>query len=260
MPAARTGAGRAGTGGRQGTVPLPQSAQPLHARLRERLRDEILKGQRAAHDRLPSEAELTAAYGVSRITVRQALAALHADGLILRVQGKGSFVAPPRVSPDQSRVQGLAEALGDGAQELHARVLSFDDVRAPPAAAAGLGVEPGTVVSELLSLRYMNRQPLSLNRSWFETSLGARLRRADIAGRDVLSICERDFGIAIGRADVVVGAALADRLQRRHLQLPDPSPVLVVDRVVHRADGTPLQVESSCYRSDAFSYRVSLAR
>ena len=92
---------------------LPAGADPLHLRLRNHLRDEILQGRLAPLAQLPSEAELIARFEVSRITVRHALAALHAEGLITKVQGKGSFVAPPRLSPPQDRLRGLSESLGD---------------------------------------------------------------------------------------------------------------------------------------------------
>ena len=66
--------------------------QPLYAQIKEALRSRILEGHYKAHEQLPSESELIAAYGVSRITVRQALSDLQNEGLIFRVHGKGSFV------------------------------------------------------------------------------------------------------------------------------------------------------------------------
>lgn len=240
--------------------PLPDAAQPLHVRLRESLRTDILEGRLRPHDRLPSESELTVRFEVSRITVRQALAALHAEGLILKVHGKGSFVSSPRMSQDLDRLRGLAESLGGEGHEVRARVLKLEEVAAPTAAAAKLGLPPGSVVTELLSLRYVDRAPLSLNRSYMSSNIGARLRRADVGRRDVLSIYENDFGIAIGRAEVVISAASADRQQRKYLELAEHVPVLQVERLVFTADERPLHVETSCYRSDAFSYRVTVQR
>ena len=242
------------------TVPLPESALPLHARLRDRLRAEILQGRLRPHDQLPSENELTERYAVSRITVRQALAALHAEGLIVKVQGKGSFVSQPRVSQELNRLRGLGESLASEGHEVHARVLKIDDVPAPPTAAARLRIEPGSTVTELLSLRYVDREPLSLNRLYIAADVGARLRRAGVAHRDILSIYETDLQLTIGRAEVMISAALADKQQRKYLALPEHAPVLQVDRVVYGADDRPLHVETSCYRSDAFSYRLTLER
>src|SRR4030095_15178901 len=87
---------------------VPQS---LHAQLRDSLRAEILDGRLAPGDQLPSESELTAAQGVSRITVRQALGALQAEGLIVKLHGKGAFVSHPKAAQSLNRLQGLNEAL-----------------------------------------------------------------------------------------------------------------------------------------------------
>ena len=239
---------------------LPEGAQPLHARLRDRLRTEILDGRLRPHDQLPSESELTERYAVSRITVRQALAALHAEGLIVKVQGKGSFVSQPRVSQELSRLRGLGESLAGEGHEVHARVLKLEDVPAPAAAAARLRVEPGSTVTELLSLRYVDREPLSLNRLYIAADIGAKVRRAGVAHRDILSIYETDLQLTIGRAEVMISAAVADKQQRKYLGLAEHAPVLQVDRVVYSADDRPLHVETSCYRSDAFSYRLTLER
>jgi GntR family transcriptional regulator len=77
---------------------MAEAPQPLYARLRDELRTGILDGRLKPHAKLPSEAELTAAHGVSRITVRQALGELQKEGLIVRLQGKGAFCLAP-VSP-----------------------------------------------------------------------------------------------------------------------------------------------------------------
>src|SRR5207237_10501943 len=104
--------------------------QPLYARLRDALRAQILDGHLGVGDRLPSESELSAAHGVSRITVRQALGDLQKAGLITRLQGKGAFVAPPHASQTLQRLQGLSEALASAGQTVHSKRRSFRRGRA----------------------------------------------------------------------------------------------------------------------------------
>ncbi|WP_052736538.1 GntR family transcriptional regulator [Aquincola tertiaricarbonis] len=239
---------------------LPAGADPLHLRLRNHLRDEILQGRLAPLAQLPSEAELIARFEVSRITVRHALAALHAEGLITKVQGKGSFVAPPRLSPPQDRLRGLSESLGDAGHEVQARLVGGGEAAATPALARRLGMAAGTPVAELLSLRYVDRQPLSLNRLLMAAPLAARLRKADIGRRDVVAIYETDFGLHVGHAEVEISATAAGRLQRKHLGLPEQAPVLQVERLVHDAAGAPLHLETSWYRPEGFSYKLRLER
>lgn len=234
--------------------------QTLYAQLRERLRSEILAGRLKPHQQLPSEAELSSAHRVSRITVRQALADLQQEGLVVKVHGKGSFVAPPRVQQDLAGLRGLAESLGGSGYAVHGRLLEMVERSADDDVARALALAPGARVTELLSLRSLDRVPLSLNRSWVAGPVGARLRRIDFASRDLLQVFEQDLGFAVGHAELEIGAAAADREQARHLRIEPGTPVLRLRRVVHTDDGRPLHYEIACYRSDEFSYRLRLDR
>jgi GntR family transcriptional regulator len=240
--------------------PPPAAAQPLYAALRERLKAEILGGRRKPGAKLPSEAELTAQLGVSRITVRQALSDLQKEGLVLKVHGKGSFVAAPPVTHELSRLAGLAEALSGAGRTIHTRVLSLKSVKAPAAAASALGLTAGTAVTQLRTLRYLDRAPLVLCDSWIPLDIGTRLKRADLAGGDVLSLCEQSLGIAIGDAEVSIGAISADRRHGRLLGVPEGAALVAVRRLVRGADGRPIHVESGAYRADRFQYHLTLSR
>src|SRR3954470_18146241 len=102
---------------------------PLYAQVRDALRAEILDGRLQPDEKLLSESEMTAAYGVSRITVRQALGDLQKEGLIVRLQGKGAFVSQPQASQQLNRLEGLAESLAAQGQEVHSKRLSMKSVR-----------------------------------------------------------------------------------------------------------------------------------
>jgi GntR family transcriptional regulator len=247
MPASRTSA-------------LPDPLLPLYARLRDQLRAEILGGRLKPLDRLPSESELIAAHGVSRITVRQALGDLHKEGLIVKVHGKGSYVAPARVAQDLATLRGLAESVGVGAHSVHGRTLSLQDLPARSEVARLLELEAGSTVTELVSLRYLDREPLCLNRSYVAKSIGDRLRRIDFANRDLLDVYENELGLPIGHADLEISAASADKLHARHLKTSAGAPLLCVQRLITTRDARPLHLELSSYRSDAFSYKLRLER
>lgn len=232
----------------------------LRAQVREALRAGILRGDWRTHDRLPSENELIERHGVSRITVRQALADLAGDGLIVRVQGKGSFVAPAPVRQELSRLQGLSEALGGQGREVLTRVLSLGQAGLPARAAQALGLPAGTPCVELQTLRFADGQPLSLNSIWIEPTVGDTLDEVALAQTDLLTIYESALNLRVTRAAVDIGAALATARQRKLLGLADPAAVLRVERTVFTTDDRPLHFESSIYRPEAFSYRLELAR
>lgn len=231
----------------------------LYARLRDQLRAEILDGKLPAHAKLPSESELTEAHGVSRITVRQALGDLQREGLIVRVQGKGAFVTPPRTQQTLSRLQGIGEALASQGQ-VHSRRLSVKQLRAPAAVAQALHLPTGTKAWQLSSLRYLDRAPLSVNTAWFPPAIGERLVRIDASGRDYIELLESELARPVAQAQLEISAVPAASREARLLKIEPGEPTLRVHRVLCGADGAPLQVETALYRGDAFSLQLSLAR
>ena len=240
---------------------LNVAAQSLYAQLREQVKTDILQGRLKPGDRLPSESALTTGHGVSRITVRQALSDLQKEGLVVKVHGKGSFVAQPAVAQDLSRLRGLAESLGGVGRTVHGRLLSFKTVPASETVAERLRVALKSPVAELHTLRYLNRTPLSLNFQWMALDIGERLRKVDFANRDILSVYETELGLAISHADLSISAALAlTAPQRRHLAVEAGAALLQVERVVYGPDGAPLHFERSSYRSDLFSYQLTTSR
>lgn len=235
-------------------------SQPLYAQLRDAIRARILEGALSPGDRLPSESELSAVHGVSRITVRQALGDLQKAGLITRQQGRGAFVAPPRASPSLQRLQGLAEALAPDGRSVHSKRLSLRSMRAPAAVARKLGLAAGDPVTQLVSLRYLDRTPLSVNVSHFAAAVGDRMARIDVSGRDFIDVLENDLGRPVREARLEIRAGALSTREARWLGATAGAPALHVHRLVLGAGDVPLQVESATYPADRFSYRLTLAR
>lgn len=242
---------------KQAMAELPQS---LHAQLRDALRARILDGRLAPGAKLPSESEMTAEHGVSRITVRQALGALQAEGLIVKLHGKGAFVSHPKAAQSLNRLQGLNEALALDKHAVSSKRLAWREMKAPSAIALQLGLSPGETVYHLQTLRYMDREPLSINNSYLPRFLGERVARVDFSQRDLIDVFEHEGGIAIGEAQVEIGAGVARAQDAKLLQVEPGSAVLEVERVLHMVQGGPVHVELAIYRADNFRYRLSLRR
>lgn len=239
---------------------MPEAPLPLYARLRDQLRAGILDGRLQPHQKLPSESELSAAHGVSRITVRQALGDLQKEGLILRLQGKGAYVSHPHSSQSLNRLQGLGEALADQGQSVHSQRLSMKRMKAPPAVAGELGLAAATEAYRLIALRYVDREPISVNRSWFPLALGERIARLDLSGRDLIEVLEKDLGQKVAQAQLDISAVAMPAWEARKLKVSAGEPALRVHRIVGSAKDVPLQVETAIYRADAFSYKLDLSR
>ena len=236
------------------------SPQPLYVQIKDTLRERILNGTYAPHSQMPSEHELCALFGVSRITVRQALGDLQKEGLVFRLHGKGTFVSKPKAFQNVTSLQGFAEAMSSMGYEIVNQLRSFRIIKADRHVAQRLNLPEGAPVAEIHRVRMLNREPVSLELTWVPEALGKRLANADLATRDIFLILENDCGVPLGHADVSIDAILADDDIARALRVEDGSPVLRIERLTHDASGNPLDYEYLYFRGDAFQYRLRVDR
>lgn len=236
------------------------AAVRLYSRIREDIRAHIVSGRWQPHDRLPSESALMGRYGVSRITVRQALSDLQKERVIFKVPGKGSFVSPTKPFQELGRLQGFAEAMGALGHDTYNRVLSVSTVPATEAVSQRLQLPAQAPVTEIRRVRHVGSQPVSLDHTWLPLALGQRVAREDLSVRDIFGILEADCGVPLGHADLVVDAVLADAPQAALLGLERGAPLLHIERLTHSANGRPLDYEHLYCRADNFQYRLRLQR
>jgi GntR family transcriptional regulator len=236
------------------------SPQPLYAQIKEALRARILDGTYGPHSQMPSEHELCARFGVSRITVRQALGDLQKEGLVFRLHGKGTFVSKPKAFQNVTSLQGFAEAMSSMGYEIANQLRSFRPVKADRHLASRLRVPEGAPLVEIHRVRLLNREPISLELTWVDEAIGKRLANADLATRDIFSILENDCAIPLGHADVAIDAILAADDIVQALRVEPGSPVLRVERLTHDAAGQPIDYEYLYFRGDAFQYRLRIDR
>jgi GntR family transcriptional regulator len=250
---------------RPATTPAPDVAVvdlaslPRHAQIRETIRRRVLDGTYPPHSQMPSESQMMAAFGVSRITIRQALGDLQKEGLIFKVPGKGSFVAKPKAFQSLSKLQGFGEAMGPAGYETFNQILSMKAVAAPDLVARRLQLDVGAAVYEIQRLRYLNREPISVDVSYFPREVGERLAGEDLATRDIFVILENDHGLPLTHADVQIEAISADELLARHLRTTEGAPLLRIERLTHAGE-RPIDFEFLYYRGDAFQYRLRIDR
>lgn len=237
-----------------------ESPVPLYAQIKEILRERILNGTYKVHGQLPSESEISAVFNVSRITVRQALSDLQGEGLIFKIPGKGTFVAKPKAFQQLTQLEGFAEAMSSMGYEIFNKVLSHELVPATPVVAQKLGLDVEQPVTEIRRVRYLNREPVSIEVTYLPQEVGERLRKADLARRDIFLIMENDYGIPLGHADLRIDAILADLHFANLLNIQEGAALLRIERLTHTAAGEPLDFEYLYFRGDAFQYRLQIAR
>lgn len=236
------------------------SPVPLHAQIRENLRERILDGSYPPHARLPAESELGSIFGVSRITVRQALGDLQREGIIFRIPGKGTFVSRAKAYQELTQLEGFAEAMARAGHVIRNVVVGHRRVEATAQVAARMQLDAGATVTEIKRVRHLNNEPVSLETTYLPEDIGDRLRDENLAQRDIFRILEDDYGILLGHADIRIDAVVADATLAYTLKVDEGAALLRLERLTHTADGRPLDFEYLYFRGDAFQYRLRLAR
>ncbi|HEV2122437.1 MAG TPA: GntR family transcriptional regulator [Chloroflexota bacterium] len=233
---------------------------PLYAQILEALRREILDGVLQPGDQMPTEPELMERFGVSRITVRQALAELVHQGLLYRRSGKGTFVTHPKIEQELYALTGFVEDMVALGMKASARVVSVERVPADATVARQLEMAVGSMVMRLERVRLGNEEPLSFDVTFLPPALGERVAREDLSVHPIFALLEDKYGIPLGYADYRIHATSADRTVARHLEISRGAPVLLIERMTYGESGTPLDYERLYYRGDRVSYRMRLSR
>jgi GntR family transcriptional regulator len=232
----------------------------MYMQIKNELRARILDGRYTPHERLPSESELIALFGVSRITVRQALGDLQREGLLFKIHGKGTYVSKPKTFQELGRLEGFAEAMNKRGFETFNRVIAAAEVSADSRVSQHLRLALNTPVTEIRRVRYLDREPISVDLSYFENAIGNRLRQADLANRDIFALLENELGVALGKAELQIEAMLADETLADLLQIEEGAPILRMERLTFSAAGKPIDFEYLYHRGDTFQYRMRVDR
>ncbi len=233
-----------------------RDAIPLYHQIYLALRDEILSGERGYGAAVPTEQELGAIHGVSRITARRALAELAQHGLVERKRRVGTRVAfRAQAAPIEGHIDQAVESLIAFGRGTQVRVLEFGEIAASAVVAERLALAPGDAVVRALRLRLADDAPLGAIESFVPLAIGAAIGRDALTATPLLELI-RAAGHAIGAGAQVIAAVAADPALAGLLETEARAPIIRIDRVVRGADGRPLLFTSARYRGDR--YRLSL--
>lgn len=243
---------------------IEQSPTPKYRQLADLLRTQIVGGTFAPGDQLPSEAQLQDAHGISRPTIRQALADLEREGWLHRVPGKGTFVHHrPRHVDRVTRLTGFGENVIALGMEPGYRVLRAEPAPIPPDVARQfrLPASKGFIVERLL---LADGDAVAMHTSYLPPRVvkqvgSAALAAEALATGSLYRILE-GAGIRLHRADEVVEPGLADPDEANRLATAAGSLVLRVTRTVFDPDGEPIEHVLLVYNAARYTYRTTLVR
>jgi GntR family transcriptional regulator len=228
----------------------------MHRQIAEALRAAIAAGAIAPGERIPTEPELIERYRVSRITARQAVEHLAREGLVIRKQGKGTFVAGPVVRHELLELRGIYDELVSQGIDPHTDILEFAEVVPPPRVAERLRTRARKVVfwKRLYRLR---GAPFALALVHL-APCAVKVTRELATRRPAYYILENLAKVRIERADIAIRDEHAPPAVRKVLGLAPGTPVMALERVSYSADGTPREHTLYFARGDLCEFSLTV--
>lgn len=213
---------------------------PRYHRIAEALRQRITGGDLAPGARLPNQRQLAREFGVTLMTLRQALEVLEREKRIARHHGLGTFVAARSIDYDINHLRRFAGDLLAQGEAVTTRLLGSRFVVAERRVSAALALEPQARVLALERLRLVDGHPMSLQRSFLPAAVGEEIVKADLAATPLRQALEFKLGLAIDRARETVSAIRLGRREARELGCRAGAPAFESERVSCTADGQPI--------------------
>lgn len=237
----------------KGTPLEPASHEPLYVQLANRLAADISSGRLAPGQQLPTEADLVARLGISRVTVRQAIQLLSRNGQVISRRGKGSFVARTPLHQDLSSLQGFYDALRLQGVEPQTELLEFS-----PSAGRVDALPKGLDLPVRLRRRYrIDGQAFAVVEA-FLPAAAASLGAARAEHLTVYDIVQQFLGLAIGRADVAIECARPGTQVARELGLGRQGHVLLMQRTSYTVVCQPCEHMRIFIVPERYAFRMSV--
>ncbi len=236
---------------------------PLYQQIKVLILQSLQGGEWKPGEAIPSEMDLAARFRVSQGTVRKAIDELAAENLLVRRQGKGTFVATHAAQHVQYRFLRLLPDSGDTTTEGPAerRIIECKRQRAPADIARALGLRSGDAVLQVRRVLAFQGVPTILEDLWLPAApfKGLTAERLDTYRGPMYALFETEFGVRMVRAEEKIRALAAAAPATDILDVPVGAPLLSVERIAYTYNDLPIEVRRGLYRTDTHHYQNSLS-
>lgn len=236
---------------------------PLYQQIKGLILQSLQQGEWKPGEGIPSEMELAARFRVSQGTVRKAIDELAAENLVVRKQGKGTFVATHAEQHVQYRFLKLLPDTGDASVEGPAQrqVIDCRRVRASADVARALALRSGDAVMQAKRILSFGGVPTILEDIWLPGQAFKGLTAEQLANYQgpTYAMFEIDFGVRMVRAEEKIRAVLPDEDQTQLLNVSPVTPLLSVERIAYTYNDVPMELRRGLYLTDTHHYRNELS-
>lgn len=238
------------------------SFRPLYQQIKALITKSLQAGEWKPGEMMPSEVELAGRFKVSQGTVRKAIDELAAENLLLRRQGKGTFVATHAEQQVQFRFLKLVPDSGTRGSEGPAQrdIIECKRSRATADVARALALRNGDTVLQARRLLSFGGVPIILEDIWLPAAPFKGLTAEQLANYQgpMYALFETEFNVRMVRAEEKIRAIPATQLHVEHLKVPLSTPLLSVERIAYTYRDEPMELRRGYYRTDTHHYHNTL--
>lgn len=241
---------------------LERNNIPLYFQLEQIIKSKIITGEFMPGEQIPTEKDLCEIYGVSSITSRQAILNLVQEGLLIRRQGKGTFVKEGLTDIKTIKTLqlsgDLSDMIPDGLKTQKVKVLDIIKIKTPKKVAKLLDIEEGKEVVRVRRTRSDNSISTSYTKNYFPLEIGERIKKEDLYLYPPLYILKEHLRIPISGGIQYIEAIVADYDIASALSVIISSPILYFETIIFDSRKKPVEFIQAFYRSDLFRFAVKL--
>lgn len=237
------------------------SPLPIYYQLEEEIRSLIQTEKLKAGELLPSEREYAERYNISRMTVRQAINNLAAEGLLYRQKGRGTFISEKKFEQDLQGLTSFSEDMRQRGLTPSNKLISFQVMEATKRVAETLQLTPDAEVYEIVRIRYANEAPVAVETIYTPKQLVGEMSAQDVED-SFYNYMETKLNHKIAYGDQTIESVLANEFEIENLNVHDGAPVLLMQRTSYLSDeqATPLEYVKSAYRADKYKFKLQMRR
>ncbi len=232
-----------------------ENSMPLYLQMVERIRSQILSGELKAHEQIMTEKELSEQYGVSRITVRNALDVLTEEGLLIRKRGKGTFVAGKRMTRSLNTLMSFTQSCEQQDIRPGARFLAADIIDATPEDIRVLDLQGDDKVLRIKRIRCADDAPVLIEENHFPRRY-AYLLSEDLSGSLYETLKRHGVNMHMGTMRMAVD--YASREDANTLEVKENDALLLIHDVGYDAEGNAVYRGKRVINTERYSFSLTL--
>ena len=231
-------------------------ATPLYAQLHDIIRAKISSGEWAPDSMIPSENELGRIYGVSRMTIRNVITQFVNEGILYRIQGKGTFVSAPKLEISGLHYTGIRSQLEEMGHSVTTKLLSNEKISADEALAGKLQIAAGDEVYAIRRIRAANGINISYHESYVPVKLCPGLNEKALEEEQLCKIISDDYMLTRSRVRETLESFIADNEKAEYLNVYPGFPLILLEDKIFSKDNVLFEYTRVYFRGDKVKIRI----